>query len=67
MSHKGMTGSMGWAANDKDIVISLTKLWNELGEECGFIYSYEDKMPEHLQKLLDAITSVRNHLNKDYK
>jgi len=60
-----MLGCMGWASDDLPITIELTKLWNKLGTENGFIYSLDDNvMPEHLSKLLDAINSVRKYLKQ---
>jgi len=65
MSYKGMTGCMGYSSNEHPITIELIKLWNELGILDGFIHSYEDKMPEHLSKLNEAINSVGEYLKNN--
>lgn len=61
--YKGAVGYMGWSSNDSQVIIDLTQIWNKLGMECGYIYSTDMEMPEHLAHLLKSINLIKNQLN----
>ena len=51
---------MGWSGKDTATIIELTKQWNKLAEECGYIFSDDDRsMPAHLRILLSGIDEAR--------
>lgn len=62
---KGARGPMGWSGNDDDVIIELTKQWNILADEEGYLYTHDDRpMSRHLALLNEAINEIRKSRQK---